>query len=114
MSSRNAIRDGFKLIDYSNKQSEVLKSFIIECFSIPNIVANPNGKRILSLFLFLIFLMNRFFTLTPEFPRECFKSLQSCILTQSNSVVRAWGDIIISSDLACEDEEYVSLGGFTV
>lgn len=47
---RNAIREGFKLIDFSNSQSDVLKAFIVESFSISNFVMNTNGKRLLSLY----------------------------------------------------------------
>ena len=106
---RNAIRDSFKLIDFSSTQSNDLKYLIIESFSIPQFVTNPNGKRILSLFIHFLILIYRFFTLTPSFPVACFHSLQTCLLSLSNSLVRTWGDIIIASDLACEDEEYESL-----
>ena len=104
--NRNAIRDSFKLIDFSSTQSNDLKFLIIESFSIPQFVTNPNGKRILSLFIHFFILIYRFFTLTPSFPVACFHSLQTCLLSLSNSLVRTWGDIIIASDLACEDEEY--------
>ena len=47
----------------------------------------------------------RFLTLGPSFPTECFVVLKESILSFSPSVIRNWGDILMTSDLACENEE---------
>ena len=47
----------------------------------------------------------RFLTLGPSFPTECFVVLKESILSFSPSVIRKWGDILMTSDLACENEE---------
>ena len=49
-----------------------------------------------------------FLTLAPSFPKECFVVLKESILSFSPSVIRKWGDILMTSDLACENEEWAS------
>lgn len=96
MKGRNAIRESFKLIDFSNSQSDGLKKLILYSLTMNRFFAHTHGKKLLTQFLIL----------NSEFPRDCLHSLQTCLLSMPASSLRKWGDIIIAADLACTDEEY--------
>ena len=51
-------------------------------------------------------ILPRFLTLSADFPRECFLSLQQVALKLPVSSVRKWGDAIMAADLACEDDSF--------
>lgn len=93
---RNAIRDSFKLIDFSSSQSDELKALILHAITVPRFFAHTHGKKLLT----------QFFILNASFPRDCFHALQKCLLTLPSSSLRKWGDIIIAADLACDDDAY--------
>ena len=95
MRDRNAIRESFKLIDFSSPQSSELKKLILHSLTMTRFFAHTHGKKLLTQFLIL----------NSEFPRECLRSLKTCLLSMPASSLRKWGDIIIAADLACTDEE---------
>ena len=95
MRDRNAIRESFRLIDFSSFQSGELKKLILHSLTMTRFLAHTHGKKLLIQFLIL----------NSEFPRDCLRSLQTCLLSMPATSLRKWGDIIIAADLACTDDE---------
>ena len=48
--------------------------------------------------------LDSFLTLTPTLPKESYIVFKERLLSLSASVIRKWGDILMTSDLACEHE----------
>lgn len=48
-----------------------------------------------------------FLTLTPTLPKESYIVLKERLLSLPAGVIRKWGDMLMTSDLACEHEAYV-------
>ena len=46
---RNAIRDSFKLIDFTSSQSNILKALILRSLALPQFINHTHGKRLLSM-----------------------------------------------------------------
>ena len=49
MVSRNAVRESFKLIDFSSDHSNTLKALILRSVAVPQIINHTHGKRLLSM-----------------------------------------------------------------
>ena len=47
--SRNAVRESFKLIDFSSDHSNTLKALILRSVAVPQIINHTHGKRLLSM-----------------------------------------------------------------
>ena len=47
--SRNAVRESFKLIDFTSDHSDTLKALILRSVAVPQVINHTHGKRLLSM-----------------------------------------------------------------
>ena len=60
----------------------------------------------------LFILWSRFLSLSPTIPRESLIVLKDSLLSLPTGIIRKWGDILMTSDIACEDVREEEWSGY--